>query len=713
MGYAELEIGIHRWDERGNYSIDLRYSSSESLADVRPQIGPTVRIDFEALERLNPDPRAYGKALTDHLFGSPAVLRGFAEARASAQTAGLPLRLQLLFGSSAPELHTLRWETLLDPLDASAPPLLTRQDVWFSRYSMSPNYRPVHPLDRDTLRAVVAIADPADITGWQSGGRPLARIDVADEVRRAEAALEAGRPLGIEALLAPGGTPGADGNATLGYLLEHLNAGCEILYLVAHGAMRPDDFWLWLEDERGNTAVVTGDALIRRFEELGEKQPRLVVLVACQGAGTGEARAAEGVIPTAMGPRLAEAGVPAVLAMQGNVTMATMEAFVPAFFRELRKDGQVDRAVSWARGLVRDRDDSWMPVLFTRLKAGRLWYDRDVPGPTRAFDKWDALIGNIDARECTPIFGSGLSESILGTTREIARRWADTYRFPMARHQREDLPQVAQFLAETQDEPFPRRQLSNYLRRELRRQYGNILNAVPAWSTPDRLKEAALEKLISAVGARQRKDDPLNAYSILAALPFPVYITTNPDDLLTDALREKGREPLVGVFDWKSEVVLPEDPVRRRDPAEHKNDAHPLVYHLFGHLKQIHSLIMTEDDYFDYLINVSKNRALVPPIINAVLTNSSLLFLGFHLDDWDFRILFRSLMSKEGADFGKRNTRFAHVAVQIDPGEGRVIEPELARRYLERYFNAERISIYWGNVQDFLTTLMRRWAERD
>ena len=222
-----------------------------------------------------------------------------------------------------------------------------------------------------------------------------------------------------------------------------------------------------------------------------------------------------------------------------------------------------------------------------------------------------------------------------------------------------------------------------------------------------------MEKLISAVGAQQRKDDPLDAYTILAALPFPVYITTNPDDLLTDALREQGRQPQVGIFDWKSEVVQPDDPIRLRDPAGYKNDATPLVYHLFGHLKQIHSLIMTEDDYFDYLINVAKNRALVPPIINAVLTNSSLLFLGFHIDDWDFRILYRSLMSKEGAEFGKRTTRFAHVAVQIDPGEGRFIEPELARRYLERYFNTERISIYWGSAQDFLKTLKEKWDGQD
>src|SRR3712207_7381915 len=45
----------------------------------------------------------------------------------------------------------------------------------------------------------------------------------------------------------------------------------------------------------------------------------------------------------ALGPRLGEAGIPAVLAMHGDVTMETAEAFMPVFFRELQRDGQIDR----------------------------------------------------------------------------------------------------------------------------------------------------------------------------------------------------------------------------------------------------------------------------------------------------------------------------------------------------------------------------------
>ena len=90
-----------------------------------------------------------------------------------------------------------------------------------------------------------------------------------------------------------------------------------------------------------------------------------------------EARVDDDGALAALGPRLAEAGVPAVLAMQGNITMRTITEFVPELFRALQDDGQIDRAVSVARGKIRDRSDSWMPVLFMRLKSGRIWYKPD------------------------------------------------------------------------------------------------------------------------------------------------------------------------------------------------------------------------------------------------------------------------------------------------------------------------------------------------
>ena len=41
----------------------------------------------------------------------------------------------------------------------------------------------------------------------------------------------------------------------------------------------------------------------------------------------------------------------------------------------------------------------------------------------------------------------------------------------------------------------------------------------------------------------------------------------------------------------------------------------PLVYHLFGRLGEPDSLVITEDDYFDYLIGVTSNNDLIPGVV--------------------------------------------------------------------------------------------------
>ena len=61
----------------------------------------------------------------------------------AAQSLEAPLRVRLFIGPSAPELHNLRWETLIDPTtnlagdSATATPLLTNENIIFSRYLSS------------------------------------------------------------------------------------------------------------------------------------------------------------------------------------------------------------------------------------------------------------------------------------------------------------------------------------------------------------------------------------------------------------------------------------------------------------------------------------------------------------------------------------------------------------------------------------------------
>ncbi len=240
-------------------------------------------------------------------------------------------------------------------------------------------------------------------------------------------------------------------------------------------------------------------------------------------------------------------------------------------------------------------------------------------------------------------------------------------------------------------------ELSDALRRQLGR------NGMPA----PRGDSLSASDLLSQAGALRRQKDSAEPHRVLAGLPFPIYLTTNPDHLLVESLREAGKQPEVGLCPWSEAVERSESIFAPgRNPDFRPSVERPLVYYLFGRLDVPRSMVLTEDDYFDFLIGLTRNNELVPAVVRRALVDSCLLFLGFHLGDWDFRVLFRSLMAQGGR---QRSADYTHVAVQVDPEEGRNLDPEGARRFLRRYFEVADIRIYWGHVNDFARELLDRW----
>jgi hypothetical protein len=300
----------------------------------------------------------------------------------------------------------------------------------------------------------------------------------------------------------------------------------------------------------------------------------------------------------------------------------------------------------------------------------------------------------IQKGRCTPILGSGLLEPLTGSTREIARRLAEENQFPMAPHARDDLPQVAQYLSVALDDFSLRQTLKDELRREILRRFPG-----PRPGEEDEVR------LLSAAGASRRARDASEPHAVLARLPFPLYVTTNFDPLLGEALAEQGKRPRVELCHWNDEADWPPS-VYELEPDYHPSVDDPLVFHLFGRLQEPESLVLTEDNYFDYLIKLTRNNEAIPRAVRLALTDRALLFLGFRMDEWDFRSLFRSIMDK----VGPRHSRYAHVAVQIDPGEDRFVDAEAARGFLERYFRRANIEIYRVTVEDFARELWDRWT---
>jgi hypothetical protein len=283
---------------------------------------------------------------------------------------------------------------------------------------------------------------------------------------------------------------------------------------------------------------------------------------------------------------------------------------------------------------------------------------------------WDLLLGQIEGGTCTPFLGAGASVPYIETGEPVARHLGRDQRVPA--WDAGNLPRVAQYLAlnldgQLSDPSIPKQKMIDYLKTR---------------PSPD-------------------CDDPDGVYSILASLPLPIYLTTNYDGFLTAALRHQRRNPRRVYCCWNKRLEARQQlEARRQGSAEdyEPSVANPLVYHMHGHEAVVDSLVITEDDYLDFMVNISQRSSLIPPVVLDAMTDNTLLFLGYSLNDWNFRVLFRALQN-----FTENSTRGGHVTVQLKPGSGE--DGERAVRFFERYFQKQSIVVFWGDVKDFLMEL--------
>jgi hypothetical protein len=704
--YIDMEIGLHHY-QGDQYLVEPRVRFPGNDTDERPSGDEPILAELD-LERHNEliDDEQYGVWLTNGLFASEK-LKGFLDqARANWQDPDWKLRLRLYFGSTAVALHRLHWERLRDPRNPDAA-LAADATVILSRYLASSTLRTARLPPYGEVRTLVAIADPENIGEYRdSNGQRLARVRVQDEAARATDSLH-----GTQVSFLQVGSPA--GRTTLNRLLDKLAEGYDILYLVCHGAITNAGPTIYLETESGQADSVDiggSNGFVTRLSQLSAL-PRLVVLASCQSlADAGEFVSRDGGALATFGPRLVEIGVPAVVAMQGNITQTTVAEFMPRFFTELMEHGEIDRAMAEARRLVNvsRRPDWWMPVLFMRLASGRLWYQPGFDARQTGFaNAWRDLCTAIKAEQVIPVLGPGLAEAIFGSPEEIAHKWAEIEQFPMALPGHTGLPELARYLATIYSRPFVPLEWDRHLRVQILRRYTEALQRQP--------EPVPLEQLITEMGCkcREREEDP---YRVLSSLPAPIYVNAAPDNLLLDALRASNKDPQVFICPWNSDVEQPDSALTRNRGIYVPSVEQPLVYYPFGWLTQMESLVLSDDDYFQYLIwaGVDQTRGQnsdLLPRLNRALSQYAKMFLGFQLNDWTFRMLLYSITDPTSG----RTNRWNSVAVQLGPTEGMVVQPEMTRSYLEKYFGRFRnsllpTSLYWGTSQRFVQEL---WALHD
>lgn len=295
----------------------------------------------------------------------------------------------------------------------------------------------------------------------------------------------------------------------------------------------------------------------------------------------------------------------------------------------------------------------------------------------RVFDEeaWKRTVYWIKVRRCTPFIGAGASAEHVPVAGDLAEALAREYRYPF--DDARDLARVSQFAAvEAGDRQYVKQKFTDDM-------FTNI--SVPDFRAPD------------------------EPYGLLADLKLPVYLTTNYDDFMYQALEDRGRKPLRAICPWYTtdEWEVEQATSLFQEAAGYDPDnARPIVYHLHGHHSTPESLVLTEDDYIDFLVRVSGDPKLLPPVIRQSLASQMLLFIGYSLADWTFRVIFRGLLSARPT-----LAQVAHVSVQLPPSARDTADdrPLRVQEYLESYFAEQRISICWKTAREFSDELRRKW----
>jgi tetratricopeptide (TPR) repeat protein len=366
MKYLDFDIEIGSGD--GNtYPLVIRSAAGEMKETMRfPFDELALKLQLQALENAvlksgQPHRKVLsGEAQTAQDFGRQlfeALLPGEARSLFSVSRnkatqehlLGVRIRLHI----NAPELAALPWEYLYDSSAGEYLSLLKGSPI--VRYPEMP--LPIEPLKVTLpLRILGMIASPVDQD----------RLDVEHEKRRMEEALQ---------------EPVARGEVELvwieGQTWEHLQEAMwrgpwHIFHFIGHGGFdkSSDEGLIALADEHGKTHLLGANDLGLLLMNQGSV--RLALLNACQGAKSGGHDAFSSTAAT-----LARRGIPAVLAMQEDISDRAAVQLTRTFYRALATGMPVDEALAHARAAIRvglHNSLEWgTPVLYLRAPDGVLF----------------------------------------------------------------------------------------------------------------------------------------------------------------------------------------------------------------------------------------------------------------------------------------------------------------------------------------------------
>jgi hypothetical protein len=96
------------------------------------------------------------------------------------------------------------------------------------------------------------------------------------------------------------------------------------------------------------------------------------------------------------------------------------------------------------------------------------------------------------------------------------------------------------------------------------------------------------------------------------------------------------------------------------------------------------TMVLTEEDYETFLLGFGVNDNIVPSGVRIAISQYPLLFVGYSLRDWSFRVLFRAVIKEY-----EQNAGVLGITVQLSPSE--VTDQAAATDYIAKKY--ERIGL--------------------
>jgi hypothetical protein len=285
---------------------------------------------------------------------------------------------------------------------------------------------------------------------------------------------------------------------------------------------------------------------------------------------------------------------------------------------------------------------------------------------------------------------------VLGGHTSLVEAYADYVQYPMA--DKQNLPQVTQFKSVTDDTITDAWALkTDYINFIKNRLFDLAEAAGSSEETLAEVEEAFDDVTFSEFSERlgyprfdNAQADPL---LILAEFPLPIYLTTSGHDFVEVALKRAGKEPRTEICRWhKGLESIPSIFATDYQPSKEA----PLVYHLHGFDAYPESLVLTENDYLEFLVAISQELGRgtdpIPKRVRQAMADSSLILLGYSLQSWEFRVLFWGLIKP-------RPLQHTSVSIQLMPSD-------VERKFLQEYLRREaKFEVYWGDIQEYMQEL--------